>query len=55
MLIRENCDLARIQTWNLLSRNQVLYSIELRSHFFLTEGKGKQYRLYYKETCPGKN
>ena len=24
------CDLARIQTWNLLSRNQVLYSVELR-------------------------
>jgi hypothetical protein len=26
-------DLARIQTWNLLSRNQVLYSVELRGHY----------------------
>ncbi len=25
-------DLVRIQTWDLLSRNQVLYSAELRSH-----------------------
>ena len=25
------CDLVKIQTWNLLSRNQVLYSVELRS------------------------
>ncbi len=25
-------DLVKIQTWNLLSRNQVLYSVELRSH-----------------------
>lgn len=28
-------DLVRIQTWNLLSRNQVLYSIELRGLFVL--------------------
>lgn len=27
-------DLARSQTWNLLSRNQVLYSIELRGHSY---------------------
>ena len=26
------CDSARIQTWNLLGRNQVLYSVKLRSH-----------------------
>ena len=29
-------DLARIQTWNLLSRNQVLYSVELRGLYFAT-------------------
>ena len=29
------CDLVKIQTWNLLSRNQVLYSVELRSQIGL--------------------
>ena len=28
-------DLVKIQTWNLLSRNQVLYSVELRSQIGL--------------------
>ena len=27
-------DLVRIQTWNLLIRSQMLYSIELRGHYF---------------------
>ena len=27
------CDLGRIQTYNLLSRNQVHYSVMLRGHF----------------------
>lgn len=27
-------DRARIQTWNLLIRSQILYSVELRSHCF---------------------
>ena len=26
------CDRVRIQTWNLLIRSQMLYSVELRSH-----------------------
>ena len=26
-------DPARIQTWNLLIRSQILYSVELRDHF----------------------
>ena len=28
-------DPARIQTWNLLIRSQILYSVELRGHFFV--------------------
>ena len=27
-------DPARIQTWNLLIRSQVLYSVELRGHYY---------------------
>ena len=34
-------DRDRIQTYNLLIRSQMLYSIELRSHFPLTDGKNK--------------
>ena len=29
------CDPARIQTWNLLIRSQILYSVELRGHRFV--------------------
>ena len=35
------CDRDRIQTYNLLIRSQMLYSIELRSHFPLADGKNK--------------
>ena len=29
------CDPVRIQTWNLLIRSQMLYSIELQGRFYL--------------------
>ena len=35
------CDRDRIQTYNLLIRSQMLYSIELRSQNFWTDGKNK--------------
>lgn len=33
-----NCDPDRIQTYNLLIRSQVLYSVKLQSHFVSREG-----------------
>ncbi len=32
-------DSARIQTWNLLIRSQMLYSVEPRSHFQIVSAK----------------
>ena len=34
-----SCDSNRIQTCNLLIRSQMLYSVELRSHFFVCDCK----------------
>ena len=34
-------DPARIQTWNLLIRSQILYSVELRGHPSISGGKYK--------------
>jgi hypothetical protein len=34
-------DPARIQTWNLLIRSQILYSVELRGHLFRVANIGE--------------
>lgn len=46
-------DPARIQTWNLLIRSQILYSVELRGQYFLSfrqDSNLKPPRLYRRGT-----